>query len=392
MGQIALLPTAQPSAPTVTCLNRFEWNQLEREWPALLQRTGHDTPFYQHELIRLWYDTFAPGDKARVVVARDAQGLRGALCLVEQKAHIRGLPVRILRGTCSVWTERFDLIADPADEETIDALWRYVRDQLDWHVLELAEVPVRAPEDREGAAFALLNRAAREAPTGTWVSKHVPRMSLPGSFDALLASRPGPFRNDIKRNARRLGEKGVLTEERVTGGPDLEARLQEGFALEASGWKGAEGTAIACDPRLVSFYTSWAKEAAARGYLSLSFLRLDGRAFGFHYAFERNGTYYLPKLGIDDTFRKNGPGQQHVAVTAKGAIERGCTAYDFLGPAMDWKFAWTPKSREHRWIYIFRDDRYGRLLHSAKLTLPALVRNVQRRLKGLEGLKERFRR
>lgn len=383
MGQIALLPTASRIAPTVTCLNRFELGQLDREWPALLARTGHDTPFHQHELVRLWYDTFAPRDPARVIVARDDKGLRAALCLVEQRDRMRGLPVRILRGACSVYTERFDLIADPADEEAIDAIWRYVRDQLDWNVLELPEVPVRAPEDREGAAFALLNRAVREGvPTGTWVSKHVARMSLPPTFDQLLASRPRAFRSDIRRTSRRLAEKGAVTVERVTGGPELEARLQEGFALEASGWKGAAGTAVACDPRVNAFYGEWAREAAARGYLCLTFMRLDGRAIGFHYGFERNGTYYCPKVGMDDSLRQFGPGQLMVAETVKGAMSRGLTGYDFLGPAAHWKLDWTDKTREHRWIYVFRGDRYGRLLHSAKLTIPAIARNVQRRLKG----------
>jgi hypothetical protein len=74
----------------------------------------------------------------------------------------------------------------------------------------------------------------------------------------------------------------VLSFEHVTS-PELalDACLEEGFALESSGWKGAEGSAIFCDDRLRSFYTELARTVPAHGYLALSFLRCGGRAVAF---------------------------------------------------------------------------------------------------------------
>src|SRR5258706_43836 len=80
-----------------------------------------------------------------------------------------------------------------------------------------------------------------------------------------------------------LDERGELVMERFTGGPELEARLEEGFWLEGSGWKGRRGTSIAQDADTRGFYRELARSAADDGGLSLYFLRLGGRAVAFHY-------------------------------------------------------------------------------------------------------------
>jgi CelD/BcsL family acetyltransferase involved in cellulose biosynthesis len=356
-----------PTSITVSCHDRFAFGELEAEWPALLRRAGHDRPFYQHEVLRVWMDNFAAASPVHVIVARDAAGLRAALPCIGEWRRFRGLPVHVLRGTASVYSERFDLIARRGDTEAIAAIWRHLQERDDWQVLELPDVPVPDDGDDEGAAFGLLEQAGREVPTGSLISKHVPFLRLPGRGQDLAASLAPDFRRELRRRGRRLAERGAVTIEHVTGGDDLEARLEEGFAVEAASWKGREGTAIAADPALRAYYAELAREAALRGYLSLRFLRCGGRAIAFHYGLEHGGRYYLPKLGVDDAWRPFGPGHLLLQAVAQDGLERGLLGIDLLGEAMAWKLAWTPSTREHRWCYVFRGGALGRVLHAAKL-------------------------
>src|SRR5207247_10269646 len=68
------------------------------------------------------------------------------------------------------------------------------------------------------------------------------------------------------------------TLEVVDGSERLDELLEEGFRVEASGWKSRAGTAIASRPDTRRFYTDVARWASDRGWLRLAFLRLGGRA------------------------------------------------------------------------------------------------------------------
>ena len=101
---------------------------------------------------------------------------------------------------------------------------------------------------------------------------------------------------------------GEVSLEIESGAERLDDLLAEGFEVEARGWKGLRGTAVASDPQTLSFYTEVARWAASRDLLRLAFLRVDGRALAFHFSLESEGKHYLLKPGYDERFRKAGPG------------------------------------------------------------------------------------
>ena len=71
--------------------------------------------------------------------------------------------------------------------------------------------------------------------------------------------------------------------------------------LEASGWKGARGTAIAQSPQTRGFYSELARWASRSGALALLTLKLDGRAVAFHYGLEHGERFFLLKPGYEPT-------------------------------------------------------------------------------------------
>jgi len=167
----------------------------------------------------------------------------------------------------------------------------------------------------------------------------------------------------------------------VEGGPQLDSALEEGFALEAAGWKGRSGTAMSQDRSTRDFYVELARVASARGWLALYLLRVQGRAVAFHYALTYGGRYLLLKPAYDEQVSSCSPGQLLVEDVVRDGVARGWSEFDFLGPDMPWKREWTSTARHHDWLYVFRDTRLGRALASAKFRLVPAAREVVARWK-----------
>ena len=111
-----------------------------------------------------------------------------------------------------------------------------------------------------------------------------PYIVTEGSWDEFLSGHSR--RRQMRKAERRLGAKGAVLFEVVDSGPRLEPALEEGLAVEDSGWKAEAGTAILSQPATAQFYRELADWAASRGELRLWFLRVDGRAIAFAYCLE----------------------------------------------------------------------------------------------------------
>lgn len=341
--------------------DRAQFMALENEWNALVAEVD-DQLFYRHEFFRIWIDNFAPKAKLRVLVARGDDGkLRAALPLIEQKTTLYGVPLTELSSAGNTHSCRFDLIAKKGEEAegAGRAFMDHLRADKSWDLIRIIDVP------EGGAGFWLLEAAKQKGhPTGTWESLNSPYIPLTASFDELKIQ--SKFKANCRRRRKKLEEKGALSFERLEAGEDLDAKLEEGFALEASGWKGNRGTAIAQDKATRGFYTELARECSQRGWLSLYFLRVAGRAVAFHYGLTYAGKYLLLKPGYDESLKECSPGQLITEDVVKDCIDRKLPEFDFLGPDMVWKRDWTDKARQHTWLFIFRDSAFGRAMCAAK--------------------------
>ena len=345
---------------------------LESEWNALVEASAA-TPFLRHECIRAWLFNFAPSSQLVILAARDARGsLVAALPLILERGLVCGLPARQLVSAANTHSSRFDLIAlDPraAGRAFLD----YLVQRPGWDLLRIIDV-------QEGGAAWQMYRVAEDLrlPTGAWEGERSPYLAFPSSYEELLGTKSPAFRANLRRRRRQLEKAGALSVERVTSREGLAERLDEGFALERSGWKGRQGTAIAQDKRTHAFYTDVAKAAALHGYLSLFFLRLDGRPIAFHFGLVYDGVYSVPKLAYDEALRGASPGLVLLEEAIKDGISRGLRGYDFLGAEAEWKNKWSSSVRPNHWLFIFRDTLIGHALRKAKFGwLPAARRVLQ---------------
>jgi CelD/BcsL family acetyltransferase involved in cellulose biosynthesis len=358
----ALRPALEALAAAMAAAGQTKGPFLTPDWAALTAAALADPR-----------DRYRLGD-FRLLVAHHGDAIVAALPLVAERRRLAGLPARLLRSLSDDHSQRFDLWLDPgpAGAGAARALIDHLRQRGDWDAVELQSVPMR------DAAAARLVAAAREArmPVGYWPSMTSPYLPLPSSAAELDRQISSKFRGNLRRRARKLqADVGPLALELIDGGgagaafdsSTLDAALDEGFALEAAGWKGELGTAIACDPRLLTRYRALAHTFAARGRLACYFLKAGSRRVAFHFALVDDDTYYLFKPGFDPALASYGLGHLLLDAVARDLINRGIRELDFLGDDMPWKREWTNHTRAHSFGYVFAPTLRGRALAAWKL-------------------------
>ena len=168
------------------------------------------------------------------------------------------------------------------------------------------------------------------------------------------------------------------------GREGLEGLLEEGFRVEASGWKGERDTAIISRPETIGFYTDVARWAAKRGWLQLWFLRLDGRPLAFAYCLQDGQRLYEVKIGFEVSEARHGPGVVLTQARVEHAFRAGLASYEFLGQPAKHKLEWTDRCRSFSRLQAFSPTPAGRLSHLAwtrgrELALRMRARNARRR-------------
>ena len=373
--------SAEPPFSIEMLEGREAFNALEKEWNAGLARGPRDEPMLRHEWLRAWIENFSPGAPLRTFVARTGRELHVAIALVEEErrdADTCYLPMRTWSTPHNDHSQRGGVLLGRRGKEVLPLVWEKIAATEGWDRLRIRDLPHGALEWKlrdlaEAAGF----------PCGLWSSLRSPYLPLPGPYEKVEAQLDGKFRQNLRRRRRRLAEHGEVKYVQIAGkdARELDCALADFFVIEASGWKGRGGTAIAQRPELVGFYTQIARDAARRGALALGFLEVKGRRVAAHLSLLHAGRHYLLKLGYDESFHEHSPGQQLTSEAIRDSCARGLLEFDFLGPCMDWKLDWEPLLRAHTWLTIFRPTRTGSLVHEARFTAWPVARAVARRIR-----------
>lgn len=350
-------------------------DRLAGEWRELCHELPDDQPFFQPEWVAAYVRNREPKRKLAVVTVRSGGKLKAVLPLVKEwKLFLSALPARTLRGATQLHTWRFDLVRAPGvDREAIvKAVWKSLRSMWGWDVIELPDVP------KGGATEELLDAAGRDGyPTGSSEYMFTPVYRLgkpPVNPNSAFLPRSANLRRSLRRILRKVATQGNMKLERYDkAAPEL---LQRFYDLERAGWKGQRGTAIASDSATRNFFDELARVSGENGYLSLYFLKLDGRDVAGHFGLRFGGTYYMVKCAYDEMYGPYAPGHLLVHEVLRDCAERGLTTFDFMAHGEDWKVKWTSEWRPHSYCYIFSRSFYGRFLYAAKFRMNPVVKQA----------------
>jgi CelD/BcsL family acetyltransferase involved in cellulose biosynthesis len=274
-------------------------------WEALAARALEPNVFYEPWMLLPAIDSYA-GPQLRVVLAYDDSGLRG-LFPFELAAQFRGLPIHYLR----LWKHIHCYLATPlVDREhapaCLAALLEWLaRDPRGAGVVEWGLV------GSDGPFADALMRVLDQTERRRFVSQSSeraclrPRADAECFFDAALSAKR---RKEYRRLERRLAELGPLEYAELDSPARAAQWIAQFLQLEASGWKGRRGSALASTDPNRSFFERTALAAAQRGRLMMLALKLAGRPLAMKCNFLADGGAFTFKIAYDEAYAKYSPG------------------------------------------------------------------------------------
>jgi hypothetical protein len=226
---------------------------------------------------------------------------------LEITKRYRGIPVRAAR----LWTYLHfywaaPLIREGCEHQCLQALFEWTRsEQSPCSLIEFGSMPAEGPMAR-----ALID-VVDELKLQRYVRELYTRALLRRACDAETCIRralPGRRLKELNRVRRRLAEKGTLTVEELTPEGNLSEWLEGFLALEARGWKGEAGTALASAEGKRQFFLESARAAFARGQLMMMRLRLNGSAIAYKCNFLSGPGAFAFKIAYDEQYSSYSPG------------------------------------------------------------------------------------
>lgn len=294
-GQLRLLAPADLNEPAFLAA-----------WERLVARAAEPNPFFEPWYLIPSLEQWGAADDVRVKAWFHEGRLAGLLPVV-RNAEYYGHAVTHAKG----WLHANAFCGVPliaAGHE--DAFWEDILAHFDARprralFLHLPLIPA------EGPANAALDRvlAARARAHYTVAEEH--RALLTGDMSAadyLEAAMSAKKRKELRRQHNRLAEEGALSIERLDGDAGLAEWTAEFLALEAAGWKGEAGSALASAPETRALFAAALAGAASAGRLERLALRLGGRAIAMLVNFITAPGAYSYKTAFDEDYARFSPG------------------------------------------------------------------------------------
>ena len=336
MATLALPAHAEPAAaPAMAELRRLGAGELAAgaaQWERLAARAAEPNPFLESWYLFPALAALDPAGEAAVMVLEQGGEWLGLLPLARARRYY-GRPIPQVGN----WLHGNAFLGAPLVARGHEAaFWRALLAHADRTAgpalfLHLAELPIDGPLStalaevcaQEGRPFGQVHHAER----ALLASALSPEAYLAGALS-------GKKRKELRRQQARLGEQGALAVNRSRDAAGLADWTADFLALEAAGWKGAAGSALARSPATARLFAEALAGAGARGRLERLTLTLDGAPIAMLATFLTPPGAFSYKTAFDERFARYSPGVllqcENLALLADPAIAwcDSCAAED----------------------------------------------------------------
>jgi CelD/BcsL family acetyltransferase involved in cellulose biosynthesis len=296
------------------------------------------TPFLRSEWFEIWSDSFlSDHSDLEVVVWRDRGEPVAALPLSRHGPRHSAL--------ANSHTEVFDAVLSPG-VEAVPVIRDWMRRRPVTRLFRLDGASPLVPPNADPTWY--VDRFSGS-----------PFIDLSDGIDRVRGGLGHKLVKDLRRLERRLEEVGEITYLDNADGQVPNA-LERCMKLEASGWKGREGTAMISNPASDRFYRELVDLARARGWLRICSLMVGERIAAFELDLDYAGQRFSLKAGYDEDLGRLSPGKVLQMRVLEAAVARGLAGYEFGGVAEPWKMQWTSTTRPRLNVLCFGDAGWGR--------------------------------
>ena len=182
--------------------------------------------------------------------------------------------------------------------------------------------------DEHGPLYGVLRQIAAGQDRPAAIVHREERAMLASGLTAeayLEASLSGKKRKELRRQHRRLSEEGELVFDRQIDASGIAHWIEDFLALERAGWKGANGSALACSEANAAMFRETLVGGANEGRLERLSLTLDGKPIAMLVNFLTPPGAFSYKTAFDEDFARFSPGvllqRENLDLLANDAIE-----------------------------------------------------------------------
>ena len=355
------MATATDSWSIVPVGGRGGLARFEAAWRGALSGAATERLFLQPEWVLPWFDRLSPNGRARALLLFErGEPQAGAILVAERLGGQPGGP-RVLRPPGLGVSDYLDLLLPPepaAAGAALERLLDWLLEAGGWELLDLPNLPDESP------TVELLTRAAerRGLRLACLETHRRPYLALAGNWEQFLASRPQKLRYNLRSRRRQLETRGELRFRHYSQPEEVARQLPLAVEVHARRWRDQHtSTLFSRSEAAQRFYADAAGGMAARGWLNLAALELDGRLLAFALCFVQQNKlyYYLP--AFDPEFARFAPSTSLLAHLIEWAYARGLGAVDFMLGEEPYKEQWASGSRGTVRLVLAAPGPRGRL-------------------------------
>ncbi len=288
------------------CLDRQGIFALGEDWEKLSRNAVEENPYYSPIFMRAAFQNLEANSDLKALAVYKDETLVGFCPFIIDKWR--------WLGACSLnraWINPYSTLTIPLVDR------RYPREVVTALLSAMAE---------HGAyrSFWLFDNFNLEGPVGTLFLDGLKTQSLVGEifdeFDRPGLSQGATFdqhmrdhvskkrRKRLKRARDKLSERGKVELRSFTTGPELNAAVEDFLTIEASGWKGQQGSALACNKNSATFARQAFGASGGKSISRADVLYLDEFPIAVSLSIYTGKTAFTLKCAYDETYRSYSPG------------------------------------------------------------------------------------
>jgi len=209
-------------------------------------------------------------------------------------------------------------------------------------------------------------------------------------FESYRSSLSKNFKRNLKRRGKKLDKLDNVEYCFCSSGEANTSGIDAFSRIEASGWKGRKGTALAQQEELYNFYNELTEDSDTNGLFQWHFLRAEGKIIAAQLAAEMSDTLIVIKIAYDEEYADYSPGNLLFEETIKRAYKQGNINLIDCMTDQNWHSNWNMSQRDKFSLYVFPRRilpiMAGLLPYKAK----KIIHGIGRKFPGAKRIYSRF--
>jgi CelD/BcsL family acetyltransferase involved in cellulose biosynthesis len=366
----------------INCVDEFK--SIRGTWNDLLGKSSDRNIFLTWEWLFKWWEHFGTNKKLQILIIEDQGDTIGIMPLLCSTYHTFLFSYNIVENIGINLSDYGGIIYSDIDEVQINKMFDLIKDYLYYNKLAIRFDQV--PDDSK--FFNILHNQSYHQESlfigekKTGVSPYLPVQS---SLDGHLNKLSKNFRKNLRRGEQNIEKKyGNIEFKKILTLNSLDNNLKDFWDLNQ---KKMNYQNLPCFNKIqMEFLTEVSKEFAKNGWLSLSFLDVNGHHASGWLGFEYNNKYYYYQGGFDPDYSSYSIGNIHILYILEDLITRGLKEFDFSRGDEAYKLRWQsllrsnnrivmmPKSHISKfkfkmlnWLFLYDEIKKHNLIENYKL-------------------------